>query len=137
MANAKKPTIGKKRVRKAPTIREQAEVARAKAESGKEPGRIGKLKSKSGSALKKTRITHNPITKILAKTGRFLLKVLRFLIPNYFINSWREVKLVTWPTRSETWRLTSAVFIFAVVFGAMVSGVDKVLDLIFKKLILK
>jgi preprotein translocase SecE subunit len=82
-------------------------------------------------------LTRNPVTKIIARIGRLLLKILRWIVPNYFINSWREVRLVTWPSRSETWRLTSAVFVFAVVFGALVSGVDKILDLLFKNVILK
>lgn len=138
MAEAKKSKIGRKpRVRKAPTLREQAELARSKAEVDKEPGKIRKVSGKVGSGLRKTRVTRNPVTKLLARIGRLIIRFLRFITPNYFINSWREVRLVTWPTRRETWRLTFAVFIFALVFGAMVAGVDKVLDILFKKLILK
>jgi preprotein translocase subunit SecE len=137
VAEAKKPKIRKARVRKAPTLREQAELARSKADTEKKQGKIRKLFSRVGSALKKTRLTRNPITKLIAKTGRLILRVLRWLVPNYFIDSWREVRLVTWPTRKETWRLTTAVFIFALVFGSLVAGVDKVLDILFKKVILK
>jgi preprotein translocase SecE subunit len=137
VAEAKKSKIKKTRVRKAPTLREQAELARSKAEIRKKPGRVRKLSSKAGAGLKKTRITRNPITKIIARLGRLILKILRWIVPNYFVNSWREVRLVTWPSRKETWRLTMAVFIFAIVFGAMVAGVDKVLDIIFKKVVLK
>lgn len=68
---------------------------------------------------------------------RSILRPFRWLIPRYFVNSWREVRQVTWPNRRETWRLTLAVFIFAIVFGALIAGVDKVLDLLFKKVILK
>jgi preprotein translocase SecE subunit len=104
----------------------------------KKPGRVKRAASKTrSSALRKTRLTRNPITKFVARIGRLILKVLRWIIPNYFIESWREVRLVTWPSRRETWRLTVAVFIFALVFGALVAGVDKVLDLLFKKVILK
>jgi preprotein translocase SecE subunit len=137
VAEAKKSKIKKTRVRKAPTLREQAELARSKAETRKKPGRVRKLGSKASAGLKKTRITRNPVTKILARLGRLILKILRWIVPNYFVNSWREVRLVTWPSRKETWRLTMAVFIFAIVFGAMVAGVDKVLDIIFKKVVLK
>jgi preprotein translocase SecE subunit len=136
VAEAKKSKIRKARVRKAPTLREQAELARSKSETQK-PRRISRVTAKTGSALKKTRLTRNPVTKLIARLGRIILKILRWITPNYFINSWREVRLVTWPTRKETWRLTLAVFIFAIIFGAMVSGVDKVLDIIFKKVILK
>jgi preprotein translocase SecE subunit len=137
VAEAKKPKIGKPRVRKAPTLREQAALARSKAETDKKPGKVRSQTTKVGAALRKTRVTRNPVTKLLARIGRWILRVLRWTTPKYFINAWREVRLVTWPSRSETWRLTFAVFIFALVFGAMVAGVDKVLDIIFKKIILK
>jgi preprotein translocase SecE subunit len=136
MADAKKSKIRKARVRKAPTLREQAELARTKSET-KKPRRISRATAKTGAALRKTRITRNPVTKLLARLGRIILKVLRWIVPKYFINAWREVRLVTWPSRKETWRLTFAVFIFAIVFGALVSGVDKILDIIFKQVILK
>jgi preprotein translocase SecE subunit len=129
--------IPKKRVRKAPTLREQAEQVREKDQKEKKPGRIRNSFAKTGSSLRKTRITRNPVTKFLARTGRFIFKILKWLVPKYFVNSWREVRLVTWPSRRETWRLTLAVFIFAIIFGAAVSGVDKVLDIIFKKVVLK
>jgi preprotein translocase SecE subunit len=136
MADAKKSKIRKARVRKAPTLREQAELARTKSET-KKPRRISRATAKTGAALRKTRITRNPVTKLFARLGRLILKVLRWIVPKYFINAWREVRLVTWPSRKETWRLTFAVFIFAIVFGALVSGVDKILDIIFKQVILK
>jgi preprotein translocase SecE subunit len=137
VAEAKKPKIRNPRLRKVPTLREQAELARSKAESEKKPGRFRKFSSKLNGGLKKTRLTRNPVTKFLARSGRLILKILRWLMPNYFINSWRELKLVTWPSRRETWRLTAAVFVFALIFGALVAGVDKVLDILFKKVILK
>jgi preprotein translocase SecE subunit len=137
VAEAKKRSLRKPRVRKAPTMREQAETARAKSEESEKPKRVRKTFSKAGSTLKKTRLTHNPVVKFLARIGRFILKILRWLVPKYFVNSWREVRLVTWPSRIETWRLTMAVFVFAIIFGAMVAGVDKVLDIIFKKVVLK
>jgi preprotein translocase SecE subunit len=137
VADAKRPKIRKTRVRKAPTLREQAEVARTKSEQAQKPKRARKVASRVGGAFRKTRLTRNPVVKLLAKIGRYILKVLKWLVPKYFINSWREVRLVTWPSRKETWRLTMAVFVFAIIFGAMVAGVDKVLDIIFKKVVLK
>jgi preprotein translocase SecE subunit len=137
VADVRKSKMRKPRVRKVPTLREQAEVARTKADSEKKPGKVRSLFSKIGTGLKKTRLTRNPITKFIARIGRFILKVLRWITPNYFIESWRELKLVTWPSRKETWRLTLAVFIFAIIFGALVAGVDKILDILFKKVILK
>jgi preprotein translocase SecE subunit len=137
VAEAKKRQIRKPRVRKAPTLREQAEIARSKTEKDQKAGKIRRASSKLSGSLRKTRITRNPLVKLIARVGRAIKKALRWITPNYFINSWREVRQVTWPSRRETWRLTVAVFIFAVIFGALVAGVDKVLDVIFKKIVLK
>lgn len=63
--------------------------------------------------------------------------VLRFIIPSYFKNSWRELKLVTWPNLRQSRALTLAVLIFAVVFGGAVALVDTGLDKLFKALVLK
>ena|SRR3989344_6243624 len=110
------------RVRKAPTVHEQAQAKRTGASPA--PDKPSKVKIRL------------PIVKIFKPIG-YLIRPLRWLMPTYFINAWREVRQVSWPNRRETWRLTAAVFIFAIVFGSMVAGVDKVLDLIFKKVILK
>lgn len=131
------PKPKKPRIRKSvPTMREQAEAARTDAEKQK-PKRIRKVASKAAAPLKKVRLPRNKATKPIYKIGSIVKKILRRLVPSYFLNSWREVKQVTWPSRVETWRLTLAVFIFSIIFGLAVYGVDKVLDLIFKKVILK
>lgn len=95
----------------------------------------------SNVQLESTRTTtESEVKRPKAKLFGFILPILRpfrWLIPRYFVNSWREVRQVTWPSRRETWRLTLAVFIFAIIFGALIAGVDKVLDLLFKKVILK
>jgi preprotein translocase subunit SecE len=66
--------------------------------------------------------------------GRILYKI--FLI-GYFKNSWKELRQVTWPGRKETWKLTFAVFMFAIVFGTIIALVDYGLDKVFRHLILK
>jgi len=65
---------------------------------------------------------------------RFIGKILGF---SYIRSSWQELKQVTWPTRREGRRLTTAVIIFAVIFGALVAVVDFGLDKLFKQLLLK
>jgi preprotein translocase SecE subunit len=124
-AERRKPRIRKS----APTVRERLESERLKEESNG-PSKIKRGMGKAASPLKRFRLPSNTVT-------RFLGKVLKFIIPKYFINSWREVRQVTWPNRRETWRLTGAVFVFAIVFGALVAVVDKGLDEVFKKLVLK
>ncbi len=69
------------------------------------------------------------------KAGRFLNKKRR-ITPMYFVNAWHELKLVTWPGRKETTKLTIAVLIFAIIFGVMIALVDYGLDKIFKELLL-
>jgi preprotein translocase SecE subunit len=123
------------RVRKvAPTVRERVEAASAETEN-KKPTR-GTL-AKAGAPFKKLRLGERPALKKAGAPLRLLKRVLGWLIPRYFFNSWRELRQVHWPNRRETWRLTLAVFVFAIVFGAMVAGVDKGLDELFKKVILK
>lgn len=126
----------KPRIRKtAPTVRERAEAARAEAESVK-PNRLKKTISSAVKPVKKVRLPDNNLTKPIKKAGRGVKKILGFLVPKYFVNSWKELKQVSWPNRRETWRLTLAVFIFAVVLGLVVAGVDKVLEALFRKFIL-
>ena len=125
------------RVRKsAPTVRELAEAARTKSED-KKPGRVKRAASKAASPLKRLGIGQSRVGRGFKQVFSWIKKGLRWIIPSYFANSWRELRKVQWPSRRETWRLTLAVFVFAVVFGALVAGVDKGLDELFKKVVLK
>lgn len=65
---------------------------------------------------------------------RFLGKILGF---GYLRSSAQELKQVTWPTRREGRRLTTAVIIFSVIFGALIAVVDFGLDKLFKHVLLK
>ena len=147
MAN-QEPPKRRPRIRKsAPTVRERAAKVQAEAEKPPKPKRVRGAVSAVGRGVAKPFKKVNPKGRVhlpdnsfgrgLAKVGRFFKRILRPLVPRYFINSWRELKLVTWPGGKETWRLTAAVFVFALVFGAAVYGVDRLLDEIFKKFILK
>jgi preprotein translocase SecE subunit len=113
------------RIRKtAPTVRELVEAAQTKSSD-----------AKPAAPLK--RIGANKVFRTAAIPFKVLGRGLAKLTPKYLVNSWRELRQVHWPNRRETWRLTLAVFVFAVVFGAMVAGVDKGLDELFKKVVLK
>jgi preprotein translocase subunit SecE len=68
------------------------------------------------------------------KPMRFLGRILGF---SYLRSSWQELKLVTWPTRREGFRLTTAVIIFSVIFGALIAVVDYGLDKLFRQVLLK
>lgn len=66
--------------------------------------------------------------------GRFLAKI---LVPPYLRNSFVELRRVTWPNRLQTFRLTSAVILFALIFGTIVAIVDFGLDKLFKQVLLR
>jgi preprotein translocase subunit SecE len=131
-ARSKKPRIRKS----APTIRERAEAAQAEAEKPKKK-RLKRPALQLPKFIGRWHLPNNKFFELLKPGARRAGRVLRWLAPKYFINSWRELRRVIWPNRRETWRLTLAVFIFAIIFGAMVAGVDKGLDEIFKHFIIK
>lgn len=66
--------------------------------------------------------------------GRTLNKI---LLIDYFMLSWKELRLVTWPARKETAQLTIAVFIFAIGFGVLIAVVDFGFSKLFQEVILK
>jgi preprotein translocase SecE subunit len=83
-------------------------------------------------------------SKIMVSIKKFLKTVLKpviwlgnKIVPKYFKNSFKELKLVTWPNRKESRQLTSAVIVFAVVLSLIVALIDLGLDKVFKKVILK
>ncbi len=88
-------------------------------------------------------LAHQPPLKQIGHSLRwfFRLKVVRFagriLGFSFIRSSWRELKYVTWPTKREGRRLTTAVILFSVVFGAIIAVVDYGLDKLFKQLLLK
>ena len=77
--------------------------------------------------------------KISAPAGKFfgfIGKGLRRIVPGFLAGAFYEIKRVSWPGRSETIRLTWAVFVFAIVFSIIVAMLDFVLDKIFRSIIL-
>ncbi len=135
---AKSPDKKRKpRIRKsAPTFREQAEATQTKSEKPKKRPVRSALR-KITTPFKKLRLGERRIFKPIRSLFGLIKRAVIWITPKYFINSWRELRKVVWPGAKETFRLTLAVFIFAIVFGALVAGVDKSLDEIFKKLVLK
>jgi len=127
------------RIRKPETVRERTAKSVAKAESraAKHPKkRVRKAASVVAKPFKKpVRFITSPLrTRPARAIGRFFSKI---FVPTYFRNSFKEVKLVTWPTRRETWRLAFAVLAFAVVFGLAAAGTDIVLDKIIRRIVFR
>ncbi len=125
----------KKRVLKAPeTVRERSEKVIAK-----KPRR---LRRTAGAAVRPLKVVNRLGAKEYYlplpdnRLGRFMNKR-RSVVPRYFRESWQELRLVVWPSRKETWKLTLAVFMFAIVFGLLIAVTDYGLDKLFKEVLLK
>jgi preprotein translocase SecE subunit len=118
-------------VKKAETVRELAEKS-AKNPVSTEPGIVRLTLRYIGKPFR-------PIGRVLAKIGhKQPFKFIGHLLwPSYFRNSWKELKLVTWPNRREAAQLTIAVIIFSIIFGAIIAAVDWGLDKVFKQVLLK
>lgn len=122
----------KRRIRKVETIREKT----AKSAEADTPTRRSLV-------WRGFTIPFRFIGRGFAKVGKALgrykfFRVLgRILLPRYFRYSWKELKLVVWPTGKQTRQLTGAVMLFAIVFGALVALLDYGLDKVFKEVLLK
>ncbi|MCA9347100.1 preprotein translocase subunit SecE [Candidatus Saccharibacteria bacterium] len=134
MAESKKKLVVK---RKRETVREKA--VKSSAKKDKTP-RIRKLadtasktKGKVSGILSKE---YTPFKTGDSKAGQFLGKSRRFT-PMYFVESFRELKNVTWPDKKTTAKLTLAVFIFSFVLAAIVKGLDFGFEKLFRDVILK
>ena len=53
----------------------------------------------------------------------------------YFRDAWRELRLVHWPDRKFTWKMTLAVLVFVAFFTILISLLDVLFKLIFNNLI--
>jgi preprotein translocase SecE subunit len=138
---ADQPDKKKKRIVKNPeTFRERASKA---AEAADKPNQSTKLKQATGKVTSPVRSSIRDAARAVAtfKPLKPLIVVLRvigrIIFPAYFRKSWRELRLVTWPNWKESRRLTFAVLVFAVIFGAVIAVVDYGLDKVFKDVLLK
>lgn len=64
----------------------------------------------------------------MAKKKRSLLSRLKPRVPRYFVESIREIRRVTWPSRRESLKMTTAVIVFTAVFTIFAVIVDAFFD---------
>lgn len=131
----------KRMVKKSETVRQQrAKAADTKPKQRRVKQAASKANLPAKKAMQKVARIFKPF-KFLIKpfrtrparfTGRLLFKIFGI---GYFINSWKELRQVQWPKRSETIKLTIAVFIFAFLVAAFIAILDFGLDKIFKQLL--
>jgi len=95
--------------------------------------RVKKVGSKVKSGLKKvTRpVRETRVWKFLRRT------ILRSPFRGYFVQSWRELKKVTWPDRKTSWKLTFTVILFSAVFAIITTSLDFGFDKLAKQIFLK
>ncbi len=134
-ADNKQDKKGKRRVKNPETFRQKALKT---AEESQKPAKAAKLKAggaKAMTPIKRSarKVSQAKALKPLHKPARVFGRV---LLPRYFRDSWAELKLVTWPDWTLSRKLTTAVLIFAIVFGLTIAGVDWVLNKIFKEILL-
>ena len=125
----------KPRVRKIETVRERNEKATLKASA--DAGKVKKrpVRTALRTATKPFGFVAKPFK---LRPVRFVFKWLGLIVlPRYFRNAYKELRQVTWTSRRQTWKLTFAVLIFAVVFGFLVTVTDYGLDKIIKRIVLR
>lgn len=127
----------KRRIKKTETVRERAEKS---SDSQTSKGRIlresaAKAGAPLGALIRYGRREFHPVKLPNTKLGNFLTKK-RTLTPRFLSEAFGELKQVSWPNRKETTKLTTAVLIFAVVFGSVIAAVDYLLDKIFRSFLL-
>lgn len=133
----KKPA--RRQLKKPETVRERAERVstaapkqrRVTRTAGKVTRPLRKIGAAVGRVFRPLAFVLKPFrTKPFRLIGRVIAAILLF---KFFRNSWKEVRQVQWPSARETYRLTVAVFIFSLLFGALVAVTDYGLDKVFKK----
>ncbi len=107
------------------TVRERAQKTTAQLESGHQ------------SLWQRLKHVINPFGVVISLIFKPVKFIGHYVIPPYFRNSWRELKLVTWPNRKQSRQLTLAVIMFSVVIGAFVALLDFGFGKLFKEIIIK
>ena len=129
----KPPAKPKRQVKNPDTFRERALKANEASDN------------KVRSATRVREAVGKGTSPVLGPIGRILrvifvrqpfIFISKLFFVNYFRNSWRELRQVTWPTLSQSRRLTTAVLIFATIFGLAIAALDYVLNKIFKQIII-
>lgn len=133
MAEAKKKRV----LKKTETVREKAtKTSVAVPKTRRLHKATAQVKRPLSAAKRIGGKEYHPVKLPDNKVGRFMTKNRR-VTPTFFSEAWAEVRQVQWPNRKETTKLTLAVFIFAISFGALIAVVDYGLDKIFHDLLLK
>ena len=89
-----------------------------------------KTEKKPKKSVQKAPKHHSKFVRILL----FPLKPF-FALGRYFRDSWREIRLVQWPTRRFTWKMTLSVIGYVVIFVIFIGVLDLLFTLLFTNII--
>lgn len=140
MATEKKEGKPKRRIKNPESFREKAQKAASEKIKPKKRSKVTRVLGKPfvvaarpfvrvNNKLKKIKAL-KPVYKVLSIVGRIIF-------PKYIRNSFKELTRVEWPNFKESLRLTYAVLVFAVLFGAAIALLDYGLTKVFKIILLK
>ncbi len=116
----------------------KTKVTRIKADDKKTPPKSAKVKTTKIKNEEEPKTVAKKITseaKIKKEAKKEPKKVRRNPISRFFAyirDSFREIKLVKWPNRKESWSMTLAVIIYSLIIIAVVVLLDNLYSWLFK-----
>lgn len=123
-------------IKPAKTMRQASAKSRANAAKPKRVRKAADAATKPVHAIRKALTTQYHLNERTEKHEENFFTKSRTFTPSYFKKAWGELRQVTWPGGKETWRLVFAVFVFAIVMGAMIAILDYGLEKILREVIL-
>lgn len=105
--------------------KQQARQAKQKAKQNKLKTRQTKQKSKNNQKDQ----AEKPLKEVFILARPFVG------IGRYLRDSWREIRLVRWPNRKATWKMTAAVLIYCAIFMVFILLIDMLFTFIFEKIL--
>ena len=103
----------------------------------KAPSKAVKPAKADKKAEKKSIKVKKPMPKWLAViTWPFRMLAKPFIaLGHYILDSWREIRQVRWPSRSATWKMVLAVFVYAGFFIVLIMLLDAFFTWLFNTLL--
>lgn len=124
MAKAKKSETEVTRVKAKDDSNKNVKTAKPKVNETSKKATSKYAAKVSGKKVKKTR---KPAPKFI----RIIFKPF-ISLGSYLKGAWSELKLVRWPSRKETWKMTGSVLGFSIAFGALILSADILFEWLFK-----
>jgi preprotein translocase subunit SecE len=123
----------KKRIRKTETMRDKSTKDTTKGSKTRRLKQTASVAARPFKAAKKVAKKEYFVVKPHETGYKAFFTKSRKWTPGYFRSAYKELRLVTWPSRKETWKLVTAVFVFSVAFGLVITIVDYGLEKLFRK----